>query len=304
MSQIVILSGKGGTGKTSLSASFAHLAGSNGGNILVDADVDAANLELLLKARRVKEVPFTGGAIAVIDQNTCSGCGTCRDVCRFEAVMEREGKFTVDPVACDGCAACVYTCPEEAIKMEEQQAGMWYVSETDYGRFYHAHLFPAQENSGKLVALIKRQAQDALEELGGNLTLVDGPPGIGCPVISAISGADVLLIVTEPSVAGIHDLKRVLRTAEYFEVPAWVCINKVDLYPGGAEQIKALCAEKQIPLLGTIPYDLTIPRAMTAGEPVTAFAPESEASRAITDIWDKIQRRLKELSPAMKTIHL
>ena len=304
MKQIVILSGKGGTGKTSLSAAFAHLASSAGKNVLVDADVDAANLELLLKAHRIKEEPFVGGSIAIIEQPRCSSCGTCQEVCRFDAVSLSDGIYTIDPVACDGCAACVYACPEEAITMEKQQAGEWYISETAYGHFYHAHLYPAQENSGKLVALIKRQAQDALEKMAGDLMLVDGPPGIGCPVISAISGADVVLIVTEPSLAGIHDLERVLGTAAYFQVPAWVCINKADLYREGAERIKTICQEMGIPLLGEISYDLTIPRAMTAGEPVTLFAPDSEVSREIKVIWDKIQSKLKELHPASTIIQL
>jgi MinD superfamily P-loop ATPase len=295
MTQIVILSGKGGTGKTSLTAAFAQLAAPGGKNVLVDADVDAANLELLLKAHRVKEEPFMGGAIAILDQTRCGGCGTCQEVCRFDAVSQSDGKYLIDPVACDGCAACVYTCPEEAISLEKQQAGEWYISDTGYGRFYHAHLFPAQENSGKLVALIKRQAQDAMESIGGDLMLVDGPPGIGCPVISALSGADVVLIVTEPSLAGIHDLERVLGTAAYFQLPAWVCINKADLYPEGADRIKELCQEMDIPLLGDIPYDLIIPRAMTAGEPVTLFAPNSEASRKIKTIWGEVQRKLIEL---------
>ncbi len=302
MKQIVILSGKGGTGKTSLSAAFAHLAAPGVKNVLVDADVDAANLELLLNAQRLKEEPFIGGAVAIIDQIPCSGCGTCQEVCRFDAVGVSEGMFVIDPVACDGCAACVYTCPEKAITMERRQAGEWYISETDYGRFFHAHLFPAQENSGKLVALIKRQARDALEKEKGDLMLVDGPPGIGCPVISALSGADVVLIVTEPSLAGIHDLKRVLGTAAYFQLPAWVCINKADLYPEGSDQIKALCQKRGIPMLGEIPYDLIIPRAMSAGEPVTLFAPESKASQAIMTIWSDVQQKLKEIHPRKQLI--
>ena len=304
MKQIVILSGKGGTGKTSLSAAFAHLAANTGKNVLVDADVDAANLALLLNAKRIKEEPFSGGSIAIIDQTLCNGCGTCQEICRFGAVSSSDGEYSIDPVACDGCAACLYTCPEKAITMEKQQAGEWYISETEYGRFYHAHLFPAQENSGKLVALIKSQAKNALEKMDGELMLVDGPPGIGCPVISALSGADVVLIVTEPSLAGIHDLERVLRTAAYFQLPAWVCINKADLYPEGAARIRELCQEKDIPLLGEIPFDLIIPRAMTAGEPVTCFAPDSDISRMIEEIWHKAQRMLNESLPAREIIQL
>ena len=304
MTQIVILSGKGGTGKTSLSAAFAHLAASAGTNVLVDADVDAANLELLLNTQRIKQEPFLGGSIAIINESCCGSCGNCQEVCRFDAVSLIDGKYDIDPVACDGCAACVYDCPEEAIIMQIQQAGEWYISETEYGRFYHAHLFPAQENSGKLVALIKNQAQEALEEMVGDLLLVDGPPGIGCPVISAITGADVVLIVTEPSLAGIHDLERVLGTVEYFQLPAWVCINKADLYSEGTAQIKDLCQDLEIPLLGEIPYDLVIPRAMTAGEPVTLFAPESEASLKIISIWEEAQKHLRGIQSAGNLIQI
>ena len=302
MNQIVILSGKGGTGKTSLSAAFAHLASGAGPIVLVDADVDAANLELLLKAQRVSTEPFMGGSAAIIDQARCSGCGTCQEVCRFDAVVQLDGEYSIDPVACDGCAACFYTCPEEAISLETGQAGEWYISETDYGRFFHAHLFPAQENSGKLVALIKRQAQEAAEKIKGELILVDGPPGIGCPVISAISGADLVLIVTEPSLAGIHDLKRVLKTVDYFQLPAWVCINKADLYPEASDQIKDLCQREGRPLLGEVSYDLVIPRAMSAGEPVTLYAPESKAALEIKHIWEKARQKLTESHPAKNLI--
>ena len=304
MKQIVVLSGKGGTGKTSLSAAFAHLASFGGENVLVDTDVDAANLELLLDARRVKEEAFSGGSIAIIDQDRCSACGTCQEVCRFDAVFETEGRYAIDPIACDGCAACLYACPEEAIAMEKTQAGEWYLSETGYGNLYHANLFPAQENSGKLVALIKREARDAIERKDGELMLVDGPPGIGCPVISAISGANVVLIVTEPSLAGIHDLERVLGTVAYFQVPAWILINKADLYPAGVKRIKELCQKMDIPLLGEIPYDLNIPRAMTSGEPVTLFAPGSDASREIKHIWEKVLIMLKDLNPITNIIQL
>lgn len=304
MKQLVILSGKGGTGKTSLSAAFAHLAGSGGKNVLVDADVDAANLELILNAKRIKQVDFMGGSIAAINQENCTGCGTCQEVCRFDAVSSLDGKFLIDPIACDGCAACVYACPENAVNMEEQQAGEWYVSETDFGSFFHAHLFPAQENSGKLVALIKRQAQQAGEDIQGDLLLVDGPPGIGCPVISAISGADLVLIVTEPSLAGIHDLERVLGTVEYFQVPALVCINKMDLYPEGARRIKDLCQDLGIPLVGEIPYDLAIPRAMSAGQPVTVSEPDSAASHQIKAIWEIVQTEMGKVGQAGPLIHI
>ncbi len=293
MPQLVILSGKGGTGKTSLTAALAHLSASQGGGnrqILVDADVDAANLELLLGAQRIQEEDFQGGAEAQIDQDRCSSCGRCLEVCRFEAVSQNSEGFKIDPIACDGCAACLYECPEGAIHMEIQQAGKWYISETSVGRLYHAHLYPARENSGKLVALIKRRAQEALDEIPGDWMFVDGPPGIGCPVISAVSGADAVLAVTEPSLSGMHDLKRLLATVDYFQVPAYVAVNKADIYPQGIEDIRKICQEKGAVVLGEIPYDLDIPRSMAAGLPVTACRSEGEAARSIAGLWNRISQ--------------
>lgn len=297
MPQLVILSGKGGTGKTSLSASLAQLAAAERPElppILVDADVDAANLELLLNAHRIQGEDFQGGAEAVIDPSACSACGRCKEVCRFGAVLEQDNGYKIDPLACEGCAACLYECPEKAISLKELQAGEWYLSETRYGLLFHAHLFPAQENSGKLVAHIKRQAQRTREEKGASWMLVDGPPGIGCPVISAVSGADAALAVTEPSLAGIHDLERVIETAAYFQIPVYVCINKADLYPEGARQIEKLCRNRDIPMLGRIPYDLDVARAMSAGVPITVYNPAGPTTSAVVKIWQEIKRLISQ----------
>ncbi len=291
MTQLVILSGKGGTGKTNLSAAFIHLYQQNDPvhkAILVDADVDAANLALLLEAEEIAKELFIGGAIAQIDPVLCNGGGRCQEVCRFDAVSLIDEKYLIDPIACEGCAACLYQCPENAISLQKQQAGEWYISETPYGKFFHAHLYPAQENSGKLVALIKSRAQEELEISGAELMLVDGPPGIGCSVISAVSGANVVLVVTEPTLAGLHDLGRVLDTTTHFDVQVEVCINKADLYPEGALQIREFCQEKGIVILGEIPFDLAVPRAMNHGQPVTKYDPRSPASLAIEGIWEKL----------------
>lgn len=295
MAELVVLSGKGGTGKTSLTAALAHLAAAAGDDILpvlVDADVDASNLDLLLGARRIFREPFQGGSVAVIEPARCTSCGRCQEVCRFEAVHQREDQYWIDPIACEGCAACLYECPETAIYSEEQQAGEWYISETDCGRLFHAHLFPARENSGRLVAHIKRQAKKARQESGAGWLLVDGPPGIGCPVISSISGADAALIVTEPSLAGIHDLKRILATVEYFQIPPLICINKADLYLEGRDEIRDLCQDSELPLVGEIPYQMDIPRAMAEGVPVTAFQPDGEAAQAVSSLWANILQRI------------
>jgi len=296
--QLVILSGKGGTGKTSVAAAFAHLACEGPSPlraVLADADVDAANLELVLRPQRLETHDFTGGSVAVIDPERCQGCGVCEQVCRFDAILPPEPVrhvCTVDPIACDGCAACVYQCPEQAIRMEAQIAGRWYRSESRYGPLFHADLYPAQENSGKLVTLVKQNAR--LCALDGNypIIIVDGPPGIGCPVISAAAGASLALIVAEPTVAGIHDLKRVLQTTMHFRIPALVVVNKADIYPQGAAEIEAVCAELGVELIGQIPFDPTVTEAMLNGEPVTAYRAESPSSQALVAIWQIVSARL------------
>ncbi len=306
MKQLVILSGKGGTGKTSLAAAFAHLASEGQPRlrvVLADADVDAANLGLVLEPRPLEGHEFIGGAVAVIDPDLCQVCGRCYDVCRFDAVIpprpepsgatrEAVAPYSIDPIACEGCAACVYGCPEEAIHMEPQVAGHWFRSDSRYGPLFHAALRPAQENSGKLVTLVKQQAR--LLALDGNYdaVIVDGPPGIGCPVISAVSGADLALIVAEPTAAGIHDMERVLATAAHFRVPAVVCTNKADIFPAGAEQIAGYCREHGIEIVGNIPFDTSVTEAMVQGRPVTQFRPDAPASRALSQIWRDVAARL------------
>ncbi len=293
MKQLVILSGKGGTGKTSVAAAFAHLAHADSLRaVLADADVDAANLELVLSPRVIEEHDFVGGAIAVIDPTKCEGCGVCASVCRFDAVQVRAEGYRVDPIACDGCAACVYQCPTNAIRMEPQIVGRWFRSETRYGPLFHAALRPAQENSGKLVTLVKQQARLRALDENYSIVIVDGPPGIGCPVISAVSGADLALIVTEPTVAGIHDLDRALKTTAHFRVPSFVCINKADVYPDGAAQIEVYCREHAIEIVGRIPFDQTVTEAMVNGAPVIAYRADAPASRALRAVWERVVARL------------
>ncbi len=291
MKQLVILSGKGGTGKTSIAAAFAHLASMDGSikrAILADADVDAANLDLVLAPRLLEQEDFWGGRVARIDPATCTGCGECVQVCRFDAIHEQDGTYTVDPIACDGCAACVYQCPQDSIKMHDQIVGQWFRSVSRYGPLFHAALRPAHENSGKLVTLVKQRARLLAMDEGYQLVLVDGPPGIGCPVISAASGADLALIVTEPTVAGVYGMRRVLETTNHFGVPALVCINKADIYPDGSAEIEAFCREQDINVVGRIPFDVTITEAMVQGEPVTAYRPDAPASQALRNIWTKV----------------
>jgi len=299
MKQLIILSGKGGTGKTSVAAAFAHLAHDGPSPlhaVLADADVDAANLELLLQPRLLEEQEFVGGSVAVINPDLCIGCGICAQVCRFDAITAAamQISYAVDPIACDGCAACVYQCPEQAIHMEPQVVGRWFRSETPYGPLFHATLRPAQENSGKLVTLVKQQARLLALDGGYQAVIVDGPPGIGCPVISAASGADLTLIIAEPTAAGIHDMERVLATTRHFRISSMVCINKADIYPAGAEQIERYCCEHGIGVVGRIPFDLSVTEAIVHGKPVTAFAPTSPASVAIVAIWQHVAALLTD----------
>lgn len=294
--QLVILSGKGGTGKTSLCAAFADLSqktGSPVNSVFVDADVDAANLSLVLTPKVANVHKFMGGSLAEINANLCAGCGACVAVCRYDALFtdsKNSAIYQVDPISCEGCAACMYACPQNAIHLVQQNEGNWYQSETPYGPFFHAELFPGKENSGKLVTMVKQQARLWAEDIHASLVIIDGPPGIGCPVISACAGADLGLIVTEPSLAGLHDLKRILGTLEHFRVPTLICINKGDIYPEGTRQIRAYANEKGIEILGEIPFDENIPLAMMQGAPITAVFPTSPASIAIQKIWDKAIR--------------
>jgi len=298
MKQLVILSGKGGTGKTSVAAAFAHLAAQGRPAVravLADADVDAANFELVLAPQSLETHEFIGGSVAMIDPERCQGCGTCYDVCRFDAVLppaDGRDAYIVDPVACEGCAACVYQCPEEAIRMTPQLAGHWRRSDSRYGPLFHAALRPAQDNSGKLVMLVKQQARLLALDGGYDAVLVDGPPGIGCPVISAASGANLALIIAEPTAAGIHDMERVLATTAHFRVPALVCINKADIYLEGTVQIEAYCREHGVEIIGRIPFDAAVTEAMVQGHPVTAYRPASPASQALVGIWRRIAARL------------
>jgi MinD superfamily P-loop ATPase len=298
--QLVILSGKGGTGKTSLAAAFAHLAHdgpSRMRSVLADADVDAANLELVLQPRRLEAHDFIAGPVALVDEDLCRACGTCAEVCRFDAVVEGPHHYHVDPIACEGCAACVYVCPEQAIGMQPQRGGRWYRSDTPYGPLLHAELFPGQENSGKLVTLVKQQARLLALDEDYPAVLVDGPPGIGCPVISAISGADLALVVAEATASGLHDLERALATTAHFQVATSVCINRWDIDPGRARRIEERCRAQAVEVIGRIPFDRAVIDSMVQGLPVTAAQPEAEASRALAGIWEHVAARLNGEGP-------
>jgi MinD superfamily P-loop ATPase len=291
--QLIILSGKGGTGKTSLVAAFAHLSNNNDSNrqaVYVDADVDAANLSLVLHPGTKSIHEFWGGSLAEINPQECSGCGSCSEVCRYDAILpdiDHGSAYKVDPIACDGCAACVYACPQSAISMVQQQEGHWYQSTTPFGPLFHAELFPGKENSGKLVTLVKQQARLWANDNAYSHLVIDGPPGIGCPVISACAGTDLGLIVTEPGLSGLHDLKRVTGILKHFQIPIVICINKADIYPQGTKQIREFADEQSIEVIGEIPFDEHIPQSMLIGSPITDAFPNSPSALSIRSIWER-----------------
>jgi MinD superfamily P-loop ATPase len=286
MREIVVLSGKGGTGKTVVAASFAALADSK---VLCDCDVDAANLHLVLQPTVKETHEFWGPKVAIIDQEACTRCGLCVDACRFDAVRE----FQVDPFACEGCGLCLHVCPERAVTMVDRLAGHWYLSDTRYGPLVHARLGAGQENSGRLVAVVRQRARAIAEGEGSAYILSDGPPGIGCPVISSLSGASLALIVTEPSLSASHDLKRVLAVSGHFRVPALVCINKYDLDEGNSRHIESYCRDVGIDVGAKIPFDTAVTDAITHGVPVVEFG-DGIVSRRIEELWTAVAGRSED----------
>ncbi|MEN8007569.1 MAG: P-loop NTPase [Candidatus Krumholzibacteriota bacterium] len=301
MTELVVCSGKGGTGKTSVVAGLASLAEDF---VLVDCDVDAANLHLVLNPAIETSTPFIAGHTAQIRQDDCAACGKCHALCRFSAIDtigDPAGGLTyeVDPLLCDGCGVCVRFCPTEAIDFPSRRCGEWYVSHTLYGPLVHAALDVGAENSGKLVSMVREQARSLAERSDLDLILVDGPPGIGCPVTAALTGADLTLLVTEPSLSGLHDLRRIVDLADHFRVPAMVCINKYDLSPRLTRRIEEYCREKNLPVIGRIPFEPLVNDAQTAGRSLIEFAPQSEAAHVMTAIWHRIECHLAD-SPLLK----
>lgn len=285
MKQVTILSGKGGTGKTTITACFAALSRDA---VFADCDVDASNLHLLLKPNVNETMEFKGLKMAVIDPEKCIQCGRCVELCRFNAIED----YTVDPIHCEGCKVCVVNCPVEAISFNERVCGHAYISETKYGPMSHARLTPGMENSGKLVTLVRQNASKLAEEHGRDLVLVDGSPGIGCPVIASIADIDASVVVVEPTLSGIHDLKRALELLEHFEVTPYVVINKHDINDANTAEIEGYCTENDIPLLGRVPFDPAVTESMVAGHPIVEHSPDSQAATAIKQVWGKLVEQL------------
>ena len=286
MKEVVILSGKGGTGKTSIVGSFAAIAENK---VMADCDVDAADLHLLLSPSIKEKNEFRSGQVAVIDEDKCIECGLCVELCHFGAIKD----YRVDPVSCEGCGFCSHICPVAAIAMHECKAGDWFISDTKHGPLVHARLGIAQENSGKLVALVRRQAKELAEKKGLDYVISDGPPGIGCPVISSLSGVSLALIVTEPTLSGIHDMERVLEVCKHFGVPAMVCINKYDLNDENTLAIHKYCQKKQVDVVAMIPFDNAVTEAMVKGISVVEHS-DSSVAEEIKSLWQHIERKLTE----------
>jgi MinD superfamily P-loop ATPase len=291
LKEIVVISGKGGTGKTSLVAALASLFTDK---VMVDCDVDAANLHLILPPERViRQSAFSGGKKAAIDLARCTCCGVCKDVCRFGAIAS---DFIVDQFSCEGCGACHLFCPANAVNFSAHTAGYWYVSETvNHGRFVFAELLPGEDNSGKLVAAVRNEARVEAESAGTRLIIIDGPPGIGCPVISSVTGANLAIVVTEPTPTGVHDLERVVALANHFRIRAVVVVNKCDINPSWLTAIKEYCDRGSLMLLGEIPYETAINEAQRAGKTIVDYSPGCDASIAIRTIHSKLQTILEEL---------
>ncbi len=285
MNQIAVISGKGGTGKSSISAAFASL----GTNVVVaDCDVDAANLYLLFDPSVEEEHVYVAGHKAVIDYARCTTCGLCTGYCRFDAISEKDGRIVINEISCDGCFLCSRICPEKAISMVPNDKSRYYSGSFRNGKMVYGRLAPGEENSGKLVNLVRELAGKTAEECGSDTIILDGPPGIGCPVISTITGVDQVLIVTEPTMSGLSDLGRAADIALRFGLTPSVIVNKSDLNTDMTEEIVKWCGEKNITVQGILPFDRKVVEAMVMGRTITEYEPESRVSIEIKKIWNNI----------------
>lgn len=283
--EIVVLSGKGGTGKTSIVGSFAVLAENK---VMADCDVDAADLNLLLQPKEREEHEFWSGQSAVIDIEKCVECNLCEEICRFDAIKD----YIVDPISCEGCGLCASACTLGAIEMQDNMAGHWFISDTKYGPLVHARLGIAQENSGKLVATVRKQARLMAEQEEASYIISDGPPGIGCPVISSLSGANLALVVTEPTLSGINDLERVLGVCHHYKIPSLVCINKYDINEENSSRIEDFCDQQGVKVAARIPFDEVVPEAVAAGVTVVEYS-QNGISQKIEKLWQSVVELVK-----------
>ncbi len=291
MKELVVISGKGGTGKTSITASLAYLAGLDA--IVADCDVDAADMHLLLNPSYSNTENFYSGEVATIDNNLCIACGNCKDVCRFDAIIISDLQYSIDSISCEGCGYCSKICPVEAITNHERLVGQMYVSDVRTGtKMVHAKLGIGADNSGKLVAYVKKKSKDIAKLLKKKYVIVDGSPGIGCPVISSLSGADLVLFVTEPSKSGFHDLKRVIELVEKFKLPSVCIINKFDLNLEITEEIVAYLEQRQIDFVAKLPYSMIVSQMLSQGKILVET--DNNISREIRGAWKSIIQKLEK----------
>lgn len=310
MKQILVISGKGGTGKTILTASFARLAENK---VMADCDVDAADLHLILHPKVKEKHEFKGLPKAFINQEKCTGCGECAKVCRYDAIVNKDARykmqarpasqgeavdtryknkknnpqFLIDASSCESCAICMHVCPVDAISMKDTISGEWYISETKYGPMVHAKLGIAEENSGKLVSVVRKHAKSLAQEKNLDYVIIDGPPGIGCPVIASLSGIDIALIVTEPTLSGIHDMERVISVAKHFGIQVACVINKFDINLNNTKNIENWCHINNVPFIGKIPYDQSVTESIVHGIPLVEFA-ENKVTQEMKNIWQTL----------------
>jgi MinD superfamily P-loop ATPase len=287
MKELVIISGKGGTGKTCLTAAFSSLAGNK---VLCDADVDAADLHLITNPGIKEKHDFQSGHTAVIQRDKCSECGLCRDLCQWNAISDG---FEVDSLECEGCGVCVYFCPEKAVDFPVNTCGEWFISDTRFGPMVHARLGIAEENSGRLVSLVRQEARKLAEKERLDLIITDGPPGVGCPVIAAVGGASAVLIVAEPTISGHHDMERVVQLTAHFNVPAMVCVNKFDLNLEFTRMIERDAGENGLTWLGKIPFDPIFTKAMVQAQTIFEYDGNSITGRAVREIWKRVSLNLE-----------
>ena len=287
MPEITVISGKGGTGKTSITAAFAHLAQNK---VICDLDVDAPDLHILLAPKYEHQETFIAGHTAEIDPDKCTQCGDCLNRCEFRAIHDHGDGPRIDPAGCEGCKVCVTFCPADAITWNSRECGQWYISETRFGPMVHAQLYPGQENSGLLVSLLRQQARELAEQQGLDLIISDGSPGIGCPVISSLTGTDLAVLVTEPTPSGRHDLSRVADLCDHFRITAVAIINKFDLNEKVSDDIEAMCTERNIQVIGRLPYDPAFTESMVQRQAVTEYLADGLADN-VRNIWQNILKR-------------
>lgn len=283
--EIVVLSGKGGTGKTSITAAFATLEKKI---VLADCDVDAANMHLVMEPENYIEEKFIAGAKAQVNNDLCSLCGKCIDYCRFDAISLIDNKIIISETACDGCKLCEKVCPEKAISMYENDKSRLFVGNFRNGKMIHGRLAPGEDNSGKLVALVKKKAREIQKETNSDIFLIDGPPGIGCPVTASVAGVDKVILVTEPTISGISDLERIIKFLKDFKGKIFIIINKFDINEVYSKKIVDLAAKNEIKILGEIPHDTIFTEAMINCQAITEYKPESKISLEINKIWKQI----------------